>query len=85
MYTSFYLLNQRICNSSELSFHFVAKDRPDKYCGEICLLINLIIVIIYKEHYMIVIQSQIHRYANNVNFSIVSIQSFCAYQFSCCI
>lgn len=57
---SFYLINEWICSSSELSFHFVAKDRPDKY-GEICLLINLIIVIIYKEHYMTVIQSQIYR------------------------
>lgn len=55
------------------SFHFVAKDKPDKYCGEICLLINVITAIIYKEEYMIAILGQIQSYVNNVNFSIVSI------------
>lgn len=55
------------------SFHFVAKDKPDKYCGESCLLINVITAIIYKAKYMIVILSQIQSYANNVNFSTVSI------------
>lgn len=55
------------------SFHFVAKDKPDKYCGEICLLINVITAIIYKETYMMLILSQIQSYANNINFSTVSI------------
>lgn len=55
------------------SFYFAAKDKPDKYGGEICLLINVITAIIYKEKYMIVILGQIQSYVNNVNFSIVSI------------
>lgn len=44
------------------SFYVVAKDKPDKYRGEICLLINVITAIIYKEKYMIVILSQIQLY-----------------------
>lgn len=41
-----------------LNFHNAVKHRSDKYCVEICLLINLIKVIIDKECYMRVIQSQ---------------------------